>query len=437
MTEPSLSDIMRSLNNIDKKIENEVNSLRTDLGKSISDQVATLESSFKRSIDDAIIPIAKRQDDMEIKSDKRFKVMEEKIDKRFKVLEHTVQSLSNSLSEVIATKSSTNNQSSSTPHQYQTWPQTYAEASCLPPPSHPACLTSPSNSDTSTTGESSAIAELIGEARRVIGIGPVSQMDIDYFARDNPEDAVRLAAIEALRCDLNIKEDEIKDVDIENTFLPPKATKIPRVYVRFYKQEHADLCLKAAKSLKNSETKVFRYFPRQFQARVRALEEVAYPMRKQQDPGYKTEVVFTATDVQLLVCPRGLTRYQPYQVPHLPPIDMAPIRSPPPGRQRHKRNRSGTPSPEAPSKSTRYQPPTPPNKEPENCSVGQSDKHPEVTRADVVPANLSPPDKTLPTLTALPDLGGVASMEVISPRTGRLSFNFQDPVNLRRQSGNF
>ena len=432
MAEPSLSDIMRSLSNIDKKIENEVSSLRTDLGKSMSDQVTTLENSLKRSIDDAILPIAKRQDELEVKSDERFI----KSDERVKKLEDTVQGLTNTLNEVIATKSTTTNYSSSTTHTRSAWPQTYAEASRFPPP--PSDPTSFSNTDT-TSGDSSAISELIGEARRVIGIGPVSQIDIDYFSRDNPEDAVELAAIEALRCDLNIKEYEIKNEDIENTFLPPKATKVPRVYVRFFKQEHADLCLKAAKSLKNSETKVFRYFPRQFQSRVRALEEVAYTMRKQQDPGYKTEVVFTATDVQLLVCPRGLTRYQPHHVPHLPPVDMAPVRSPPPVRQRHKRNRSGTPSPEAPSKSTRYQPPTPPNKGSVDCTVEQSDKdkNPEITRVDPVPANLSLPDKTPQPLTALPDLGGVASMEVISPRTGRVSFNFQDPVNLRRQSLNF
>ena len=421
MAEPSLSDIMRSLSNIDKKIEKEVNSIKNDLGKSISDQVNTLENSLKRSIDDAVAPIAKRQDELELKSDERFKKLED-----------TVQNLSKCYDEVIAaTKSSTTDPSFSTPHPSPAWPQTYAEATRFLPPSDSACPASVSNT-VSATGDSSAIADLIEAARKVIGIGPVFQSDFDHFSRDNPDDAVRLAAIEALRCDLNIKEEEIKDDDIENTFLPPKATKVPRVYVRFFKQEHADLCLRAAKTLKNSETKVFRYFPRQFQARVRALEEVAYPMRKQQDPGYKTEVVYTATDVQLLVCPRGLTRYQPYHVTHLPPIDMAPIRSPPPGRPRHKRNRSGTPSPEAPSKSTRYQPPTPPNNESEDPPHGQSDKHP-----DPDPVKTSFPDKTPPPLSALPDLGGVSSMEVTSPRTGRVSFNFQDPVNLRRQSGNF
>ena len=426
MAEPSLSDIMRSLSNIDKKIENEVSSLRTDLGKSMSDQVTTLENSLKRSIDDAILPIAKRQDELEVKSDERFI----KSDERVKKLEDTVQGLTNTLNEVIATKSTTTNYSSSTTHTRSAWPQTYAEASRFPPPpSDPASF---SNMDT-TSGDSSAISDLIREARRVIGIGPVFQSDFDHFSRDNPDEAIKLAAIEALRYDLNIKEEEIKDEDIENTFLPPKATKVPRVYVRFYKQEHADLCLKAAKYLKNSETKVFRYFPRQFQARVRALEEVAYPMRKQQDPGYKTEVVFNATDVELLVCSRGMTRYHPYHVPHLPPIDMAPFRSPPPGRPRHKRNRSGTPSPEAPSKSSRYLPSTPPNKQSEDLV----DKHPEQPRTESIPDNNILTDKNSLPLTALPDLGGVASMEVISPRTGRVSFNFQNNVNLRRQSGNF
>ena len=130
---------------------------------------------------------------------------------------------------------------------------------------------------------------------------------------------------------LNIKEDEINENNIVNTFLPKREPKVPRVYIRFHKQEHADLCLKVAKRLFNSKAKVFRYFPRQFQDRVWALEDVAYPLRRETEPPFKTDVVYTEDDVQLLICPVGQFRYRPHHVPNLPPIDMTPIRSPPRG----------------------------------------------------------------------------------------------------------
>jgi hypothetical protein len=160
---------------------------------------------------------------------------------------------------------------------------------------------------------------------------------------------------------LNIKEHEVKDGDIASTFLLSNPSlKIPRVYIRFYKQEHADLCPKLAKGLKNPKIKVFRYFPRQLKARVMALEEVAYPLRKTSNPGYKTEVVYSHNDVQLLICPRGQARYYPHCVANLPPIDMGPVRSPPPGRPRHnkRKNRSDSTSPIGVTKSSRRMSPT-------------------------------------------------------------------------------
>ena len=271
--------------------------------------------------------------------------------------------------------------------------------------------------NSNTDSDSSAISDLISDARTVVGIGPIYQSDFEHFGQIEPGEAIRLAAIEALRLDLNIKDYEIKDSDIENTFLPNKPPKVPRVYIRFYKQEHADLCFKVAKGLKKSETKVFRYFPRQFQARVRALEEIAYPKRKQTDPGFKTEVVYTVNDVQLIICQRGQVRYHPYHVANLPPIDMAPLRSPPPGRPRHKRNRSNTISPEVPKKSSRHQ-------SPQNLAQNDPDNQGTDTTnvsTRVVVSNRAPPPAPLPIFA---DLGGFSNIQAMSPLTGKMSFNF-------------
>lgn len=383
--ELSLKDIAKMLSVVNDKIDTN----KAELGKSINDHAANIEITLKRSIDKVVGPVSKRVEELEAKSDERFKL-----------LEKTVANLS----ELISVNNDQNpKQSSSATTGYNV-------------PVHTAPTSQPGILPVQPSQSSPAIMELIAEARTIMGIGPVESSDFEYFGQPNPDDNIRLAAIEALRDELNIKENEIKDSDIASTFLPPFSPKIPRVYIKFFKQEHADLCFRAAKGLKDPKIKVFRYFPRQFQARVRALEEVAYPMRKSSNPKYKTEVVYTATDVQLLICPKGQSRYYPHPVPDLPPIDMAPARSPPPGRQRHcKRNRSDDTSPQINKKNSRQESPLPSDKD----------------------QLLSPLSDSRPPVINIPqDLGSYSSMEVISPLTGKVSFDFKQPVNLRRQSLN-
>ena len=274
----------------------------------------------------------------------------------------------------------------------------------------------------------------------MIGIGPIDKADIDHFGQASVETGIRLAAMEALRLDLGIKEHEIGDADIASTFLPKGDPKIPRVYIKFHQQQHADLCLRLAKGLKNPEVKVFRYFPRQLQNRVRALENVAYPLRKSSNPPYKTEVVYTESDVQLLVCPKDQVRYYPYYVTELPPIDMAPLRSPPPGRQRHnKRNRSDSSSPDLSRKFVRK---TSPTKDSDVEVVSSVTVLPtttppvtEVTNDDTTDSS-RPPPLSLQCPKPVLDLGDFIDNQVVSPMTGKVKFNFNQPVNKRRMSLN-
>ena len=398
----SLTDIAKMLSDMNKKLDSDIEGVKTELGKSISDQANNIELSMKRTMDEAMIPITKRQDEYEAKSDERFKHLEAKSDERIKNLEETVANLS----ELVKGNSNDN-------------PKQPSTAAPPAPAYHPLDVPHPVSlpntvPDQVSNQSNSAIMELIAESRRIVGIGPVQSSDFEYFGKANHEENVRLAAIEALRFELNIKEHEIKDTDIASTFLPQISPKIPRVYIKFYKQEHADLCFRAAKGLKDPTIKVFRYFPRQFQARVKALEEVAFHLRKTSDPKYKTEVVYTNTDVQLLICPRGQSRYYPHTVHYLPPVDMAPARSPPPGRQRHnnKRIRSDDMSPQSSKKSSRQDSPTCPSS---NKTL-----------------DTSPLACPRPPILNTQDLGSCSSMEVISPLTGKVSFDFRQPVNLRR-----
>ena len=439
--EPSLTDIVKMLSAMDKNMDKKVESVKADLSKSICDQAANLEISLKRTIDDVVAPIVKRQDDYEVKSDERMKHLEGTVG----LLENTVANLSQLVKEANTAK--TNQQLSNSQNFHPPMFQTYSLATSSSSAAASIGCTASPTSDTSS--ESTVILDLVTEARTIIGIGPVYPSDLEHFGQDDLNAAIRLAAVEALRLELNIKEHEINDSDIASTFLPNNPSlKIPRVYIRFYKQEHADLCLKLAKGLKNPEIKVFRYFPRQLQARVRALEEVAYPLRNISNPGYKTEVVYTHNDVQLLICPRGQARYYPHFVANLPPIDMAPARSPPPGRPRHnkRKNRSDSHSPKGATKSSRLMSPTKhadtsltDDAERDSSTEQDVTENPEqeTTKEPIIcetpTTRVIPPPLPLP---AFQDLGGFSDIQVISPLTGKLSFNFKEPVNLRRQSLN-
>ena len=441
MPEPSLSDIASLIRNMEDKVD----CVKADLTKSMNDQAASIEASLKRNIDEVVGPLAKRQEEFEVKSDDRFNKLEQKSDDRLNKLEQKSDDRLNKLEQKSDDRFNKLEQSFASltellerrereplppqsvsamvnHHQYPPLPALAHTSQPLPgftplPPAGPGPV----------HGEH--VHKLISGARHVVGIGPVYQSHLDQYKDASPSDKVRSAAIEALRLELNIKDEEIKDTDILEAFLPKNSPKFPRVYIRFIKQEHADLCFRAAKGLTDPNVKVFRYFPRQLQARVRPLEDVAYQLRKNSVPNYKTEVVYSEDDVQLMVCPRGQSRYSPYHVLNLPPVDMTPLRSPPPGRPSQKRDRSASSSPKQ-SKAVRQNSPEP------SAAPTPTVTEPVDTAATATGATDSSSPRPIPLINQTTDLGGFSSMEVMSPLTGRVSFNFKEPVNLRRQSLN-
>ena len=448
--EPSMTDLARLIRDLDDKLDNKVESVKSDLTKSINDQAAYFKKTIKDTIDEVVEPISKRQDVYEEKSDERFKKLEEKSDERYKNLEATVAGLTDLVKQSNSVKHMPNTISYTDFHAFPPLPPPTSSAPTPVSPSPRPASASAQGPPSISEPASSAIKDLIAEARTVIGIGPIDKSDIEHFGQADTEKGIRLAAIEALREELNIKEYEIADPDIASTFLPKGEPRIPRVYIKFHKQEHANLCLKLAKTLQNPDIKVFRYFPRQFQDRVRALENIAYPLRKSSTPPYKTEVVYTESDVQLLVCPKGQARYYPYHVTDLPPVDMAPTRSPPPGRQRqdrnNKRNRSDSSSPEVSRKSVRQTSPVISASEKglddsvpvlPTTATGLQAMNGSIDENVQTEPSCHPPTLALPTVNPALDLGDFIDNQVVSPMTGRVKFRFDGPVNMRRQSLNY
>ena len=57
----------------------DLNQTKTDLTLSIADQTKTIDAYLKKGIEDAVAPLAKRQDDLEAKSDNRMSKLEDQV----------------------------------------------------------------------------------------------------------------------------------------------------------------------------------------------------------------------------------------------------------------------------------------------------------------------------------------------------------------------
>ena len=120
----------------------------------------------------------------------------------------------------------------------------------------------------------------------------------------------------------------------------------------------------------------------------------------------------------------GQSIYVPHFVSDLPPLDLAPDRSPPPGRQRYKkRARSSTSSPLHDNKTSRiHSPKTAQNNTDDDTNNEEiSSEVSSINNLDIV---------------SVQDKGEVSSMAVRSPKTGNLTFEYKKRSIDRRQSLN-
>ena len=382
-----------------------------------------------RKIDSMITPLAQRQEDFEVKTG------------------HAISDLRKQLSDLseLVTKQPTN-----TPAQ-TSFPR---DTSAFPPlPVVHARPIPQGHGGVSQTdrdhGDARAmpIKNIVNSAKCVIGLSPVTQEHVAQHHAQTDQVGLLNAVIDYLRKELNVKDTEISESDIDSVFLPPTANKdsFNKVYVRFKTEVPANLCLSLAKTLRNRDNRVTRYFPRPFNARLSALSNVAYKLRNENAAPYKTYIKYSCDDLVLMVCPPGQNSYQELTVQNLPPIDLTHLRSPPVGRKT-KRQRSGTQSPPIndPKKDRRASP----TKDSvdsldssnnstinDNLAPGSGEEHqgPSDDHSDAagsLPLNLDPP--VLP----LADIGRVSNLQAMSPLTGHLTFDFTKHP-LRRQSLNF
>ena len=205
------------------------------------------------------------------------------------------------------------------------------------------------------TADVDKITEIISLARRTVGLHRIDNSDLERMRQQQfggaktEDEEKRLAVQEYLRCELKIGNDVQKSMEIEEIF-PAYGENPAHLYVTF-KEESSVTRIFEKTRIMRKESRIMNYIPRQFRERARAIGEIEYRLRKEQN--FQTRIKMGLNDLELWKKIRGMnSRWEKVSLPrNLPRIDMSsPVRgsvstSPPPGRpdgQGAKRGREST-----------------------------------------------------------------------------------------------
>ena len=83
------------------------------------------------------------------------------------------------------------------------------------------------------TASGSAIVNIVSNAKCVVGIAPVSPVHVEEQGASSHEEGLLKAALDYLRKELNIRDSEINEDDIDSIFLPANCSRdsFTKVYV--------------------------------------------------------------------------------------------------------------------------------------------------------------------------------------------------------------
>ena len=190
--------------------------------------------------------------------------------------------------------------------------------------------------------EEEKVSEIISHARRTVGLDRIDKTDLErmrqsqYGGATNQEEEQLLAVQEYLRCELKIGSEMQQNMEIENIF-PAYGEDPTHMYVTF-KQESSVRRIFEKTRIMSQGSRIVNFIPRQFKERSRAIGEIEYKLRKEEN--YQTRVKMGLTDLELWKKERGMNhKWERVVLPrNLPPIDLySPVSrfsssSPPPGR---------------------------------------------------------------------------------------------------------
>ena len=183
--------------------------------------------------------------------------------------------------------------------------------------------------------------EICGAGRRVVGFTPIEprmlELQIQSFGARNQDEAMLMEIKSYLKCEMKVEPSEIEKLDIVRILHPAK-DNWNVLYVEFGNEYQVDKLFSYTRGMAKQDHRVVRWYPRQMYDRYRAVESIAYEIRKKLS--HKTRVKIGRNDIELSTRETGSAVWKRQALPdNLPKFDLDSFSgpatsssSPPPGR---------------------------------------------------------------------------------------------------------
>ena len=277
---------------------------------------------------------------------------------------------------------------------------------------------------------------IVTSAKLTLGFAPIEKRDLLKISRtkniSDEQEIMKHAVVEFLKLEMSIKS--VGVTDIVKVF--PQAgiaeEKCNRLYAQFKHQHIISTVYNHVSLLRTKEHRVVLYAPHTHQEQLRYLGDLANKYRNPVDKSaekVRTRIKYGLHDLYLQIKPLNSSYWTTVDTPDLPPIqpssqaNQSVSVTPPAGRQRDEQpgKRAASTSPEAQSKPKDARIIT------ESCQDISSHDAPNDSNlaSTEETANNSDSDSELSKNPRVQDIGDFVDNQVFSPKTGAITFNFQ------------
>ena len=226
-----------SLEALTKALSDGVNERVTNTLEQFSKSQA---ENLKDGLNGIMTNMLKAQDAFEVKTDLKIDSLGETLSKRQDKSEQENAAKFADISKQLSTLNEAVSQKNPSPALFSHILASQPEPQRLS--SAPSVSTS-SDQPQANPGDIATIKDIISKARTIIGIGPITAMNLEAAKGACPAEKLNSVAMDYIRNGIGIKEEEIKDEDIIEIF-PAEHSDLERAYVQFKHIDQADLCLK-------------------------------------------------------------------------------------------------------------------------------------------------------------------------------------------------
>ena len=184
-------------------------------------------------------------------------------------------------------------------------------------------------------GHAGGVAEIISEARRTVGLYRIDQADLNrmkqeqYGGAKTPEEEKFLAVKEYLKGELKIDTMTIDRMEVEKMFYTTSDN--PECLFVTFKNRSSVSKIYEKTFIMRKESRVKNYIPRQFRDRARAIGELEFNLR--QEENCRTKIKMGLHDLQLFKKEKSSKKWELVSLNDLdlPPVDVGMSGSPRPG----------------------------------------------------------------------------------------------------------